>query len=163
MRPRLPRSLGVTSLFVLLTACANGVGTTTVPNETTPSSVTTSSTPVTTNLEPTTTIAPDATPPELRGIWATELNADETLRLRLDGNGYQANIQGTSDTGTGRISIEGDTIVFSSSDRCANDPGGTYTWVIEDETLTFTLVGEDPCGRISFLDGSSYTLISPSP
>lgn len=151
-------------LLVLITACADIATTTTVPDEptTTLSTTTTEATITTTTLEPTTTIAPDAAPAEMRGVWTLEF-PEETLQLVLQRTSYQARVQGTTETGSGRISVEGDTIEFYASDRCAEDPGGTYTWVIEDGTLTFTLVGQDPCGRKGFLDGFSYTFDSALP
>lgn len=153
-------------LLVLITACADtATTTTTVPDEptTTLSATTTEATITTTTLEPTTTIAPDAAPAEMRGVWTLQLSPEETLQLVLQRTSYQAGVQGTPETGSGRISVEGDTIEFYASDRCPQDPGGTYTWVIEDGTLTFKLVGQDPCGRKGFLDGFSYTFDSALP
>jgi len=157
-------SLVIALLVVLLTACANGGTTTTAPNETTTVSDTNSGAGITTTtLAPTSTIAPDAAPPQLRGVWTTQLNSTDTMRLTLQRNSYNANIEGSPETGTGRISVEGDTIEFHGSDRCLEDPGGTYTWVIDNGMLTFALVGDDPCGRVGFLDGFSYTLLSALP
>lgn len=153
-------------LIILVAACSGPgepAGTSAGPEPDTTIESPTTTLGVTTTLEPTTTIAADAAPPELRGIWETELNAEETLVLTLRGTTYQANIQGSPETGTGRISVEGDTIEFFGSDRCPGDPGGTYTWVVEDENLTFTPVGEDPCGRNGFIPGQTYTLLSELP
>ena len=151
-------------LLVLITACADAT-TTTVPDEptTTLSATTTEATITTTTLESTTTIATDAAPAEMRGVWTLESSSGETLQLVLQGTSYQARVQGTPETGSGTISVDGDTIAFYGSDRCPDDPGGTYTWVIEDGTLTFTLVGQDACGRKGFLDGFSYTFDSALP
>lgn len=106
-------------------------------------------------------MAPDAAPTELHGSWVTDLGQGETLRLSLRGTSYTAQVVGTPDSGNGKISVEGDTIKFSDSDRCPDDPGGTYTWNIEDGILTFTLIGEDPCGRTGFLVGHAFTFFSP--
>lgn len=163
MRPRIPHLFGIASLLALTTACASGGTAADVPTETTALSVTTTELPTTTTLEPTTTVAPDVAPPELRGVWTTELNANDTMRLTLRGSLYEANIEGSSQTGTGRIAVEGDTIEFHGSEFCADDPGVVYTWAIEDGTLTFTATEDDPCGhRASFL-GYGYTLLSALP
>lgn len=92
------------------------------------------------------------------------MSTGRPLRLTLSGTNWTATVLGSPLSGAGNISVDGDTIEFYNSDRCPGDPGGTYTWAIEDETLTFTLVGEDPCGRKGlFLDGFAYTLYSDIP
>lgn len=162
--PRLTRSAGILAAFLVLsTACTDAATTTTVlqGEPTTTIAPTTTEPPITTTTqEPTTTIAPDAAPPELRGVWRTEFQG-ETLHLTLQRRSYSVRLP--PETGSGGISVEGDTIEFHSSERCMGDPGGTYTWVIEDGNLTFTLVGQDPCGRAAFLSGRSYVLDSPLP
>jgi hypothetical protein len=147
-------------LFLLLamTACATALPDTSV---TTPAAATTIVTATTeapaTTAEPTTstTAAADAAPPELEGTWRTDLGNSDRVALTLRGTSYQISRGGNS--GTGDISVEGDTIVFSGSSLC--DGVGTYQWSIEGEALTFT-AGDagDPCGgRRPVLDGVTYT------
>lgn len=145
---------------MLVAACSGGQDT---ERTSTTEAVTTTMAPPTTMATATTTIAPDAAPPELSGIWETEFADGETLRLDLRGRSYTASVVGDPQGGSGKISVEGDTIEFSGSISCLGDPGSTYTWTIEGETLTFALVDEDPCGRKAFLDGSTFTLFSDLP
>ena len=57
--------------------------------------------------------------------------------------------------GSGRVTIDGDDIEFHGSDLC--EGSGHYTWVVEGDTLTFTMVGTDPCsGRSEVLVPGSF-------
>jgi hypothetical protein len=66
----------------------------------------------------------------------------EVVVLTLDGTGYH--IQRGPESGSGRISVDGDEIEFYGSNRC--DGRGTYEWSFEDERLRLTEIVEDPCG-----------------
>jgi hypothetical protein len=93
-----------------------------------------------------------AVPPELAGTWRRSYQGD-VLLLTLRGTAYT--VQGP-DTGAGRISVEGDRITFSNSNRCP-DGVGTYVWHIEDDgRLRLTLTGDDPCGRPDFLQRATW-------
>jgi hypothetical protein len=101
----------------------------------------------TTTEQPSPSIAADAAPPELAGSWRRSIGGESYI-LGLAGNGYSVQVAGGS--GAGRISVEGDRIQFSRSNRCP-DGIGLYTWSIEDGRLRFTEVEPDPCGRADFL------------
>ena len=63
--------------------------------------------------------------------------------------------------GSGRVTIDGDEIEFHGSDLC--EGSGIYTWVVEGDTLTFTMVGTDPCsGRSEVLVPGSFGATCPS-
>lgn len=96
-------------------------------------------------------------PPELAGTWRRSFEGAPLL-LTLKGNGYTA--QAAGGTGAGRIFVEGDRITFSDSSRC-REGEGTYIWGFEDGRLRFTLVGEDPCGRVEFLLRATFGRVDP--
>lgn len=146
-------------LLLVMTACATAAPdtsvTTTAPAATTIVTTTTEASATTAEPTTSTTAAADAAPPELEGTWRTYLGNSDRVALTLRGTSYQISRGGNS--GTGDISVEGDTIVFSGSSLC--DGVGTYQWSIGGEALTFT-AGDagDPCGgRRPVLDGVTYT------
>ncbi|HEY3428193.1 MAG TPA: hypothetical protein VGK83_05945 [Acidimicrobiia bacterium] len=141
-------------LLLMMTACATAAP----PDTSTPAAATTfdsttTEAPATTATS--TTAAADAAPPELEGTWRTDLGNGDRVALTLRRTSYQISRGGNS--GSGAISVEGDTIVFSGSTLC--DGVGTYQWSIEGEALTFTAADAgDPCGgRRPVLDGVTYT------
>ena len=77
------------------------------------------------------------------------------VQLSLRGIVYR--IYRGGDSASGTISVVGDEITFSGSSLC--DGVGTYTWLIEGESLTFTAAEPaDPCGgRLPVLDGVTYS------
>ena len=146
--------------MLLVTACASAtpdstVVTTAAPPATTIATTTTEAPTTTAEPTTTTTAAADAAPPELEGTWRTDLGNGDRVMLTLRGTSYGITRGGNS--GSGDISVEGNTIVFSGSNLC--DGVGTYEWEIEDGSLTFTQEESgDPCGgRRPVLDGITYT------
>jgi hypothetical protein len=157
------RKLALSSLSLLLlvaVSCSEGTGTGTTDRATTQPSGDTPTTVETTTTTPTTTttLSPDAAPVELSGVWRTNLGTGDqvldNVSLNLSGNQYA--IQRGPNSGTGSISVDGDTIAFFASSIC--DGTGTYRWAVEGETLTLTAIESDPCGNRSLvLDGITYT------
>jgi hypothetical protein len=83
---------------------------------------------------------PDAAPEELQGEWQTTNGDPATLTILRT----SYHVRRGGGFGRGNISVDGEEIVFSGSDLC--EGSGTYVWQIEDGTLTFTPVDDDPCG-----------------
>ena len=79
----------------------------------------------------------------------------DPVTLTLNGNSYT--ISRGSAAGGGRISVEGDIIVFSGSSLCSGV--GTYRWTIDGNTLILEVTeAGDPCsGRRPVLDGVVYS------
>lgn len=108
------------------------------------------------SLEASPSSAPDdQAPEELQGTWQATISTGERVILEFRASGYTVNRAGA--VGSGSISVDGDTITFSSA-RCELGTG-SYQWAIEDGTLTFTpLEPRDPCdNRIIFLEDADYT------
>ncbi len=104
------------------------------------------------------TVAPTSAPGEsaaadLYGSWLTELADGSNLRLTLQEGTYRASSPGG--TGFGQIAVRGDEIEFLDSNYCPGERG-LYRWSVEDGTLSFTPLGQDPCGRVDFLVGTTY-------
>lgn len=152
------RILVATLFFV--TACAStsatSSSTSAAPDLTTTTTVATTAAPVITAAPATTTTAAaDAAPPELEGVWQTDLGNGDRVQLNLRGNDYI--ITRGPNSGSGDISVDGGLIVFSGSNLCSGV--GTYQWSVEGDSLTFTPTESgDPCsGRRPVLDGVTYT------
>lgn len=95
-------------------------------------------------------------PPELAGTWRRSV-AGETVDLSLQ-IGYS--IQRGFGRGSGRVAVDGDRIEFFASDRC--EGAGDYTWTVEGDVLTLTMVGTDPCsGRSEVLIPGSFRRYEP--
>jgi hypothetical protein len=82
----------------------------------------------------------DMAPEVLQGEWQTTNGDPATLTILR--TSYQVRRGGGF--GRGNISVDGQEIVFSGSELC--EGSGTYEWQIEDGTLTFTPLDDDPCG-----------------
>jgi hypothetical protein len=100
--------------------------------------------------------AAGAAPSDLAGTWRRSFEGAPLL-LTLHDTGYF--VQAAGGAGAGRIFVEGDRITFSDSNRCEGT--GTYTWRIEEERLRFTLLGDDPCGRVDFLLRATFGRVEP--
>lgn len=119
------------------------------PTATATAESTPSPSPTTNFLEPT-------VPAELAGTWRRSVGG-ETVDLTLQ-VGYT--IQRGFGRGSGMVTIDGDRIEFHRSDLC--EGSGIYTWVVEDDTLTLTMVGTDPCsGRSEVLVPGSFRRYEP--
>lgn len=106
---------------------------------------------------PSVTPAADVAPDELAGIWRRNVGGELVL-LTMDGNGYS--IQRGGALGSGRISVGGDRITFSGSNRC--DGVGIYMWAIEDGRLRLTELEEDPCsGRTDVFLFGTFGRVEP--
>ncbi len=84
-----------------------------------------------------TTTAPveDAAPPELEGVWSTDLGGTLGInRLIIRGTTYNLSYAGVG----GQISVDGDLIEFSDNGLCSVT--GVYRWLVEGDTLAFTAV-----------------------
>ena len=109
-------------------------------------------------------IAPDAAPSttaavarsmptELHAGWQTTLDNGESVTLRLRADSYQ--ITRGADSGSGRVDVEGDIMTFSNSNLC--DGIGTYRWLLQNDILTLTSTGADPCsGRSEALAAQTF-------
>jgi hypothetical protein len=98
-----------------------------------------------------TTLAPDAAPEELAGTWKIDIGQGVTDRLTFRGNSYSWNFGAG-----GRISVEGDVIVFSDAiDQLACPGSGSYRWQVEGDILTLTLLepGDDCSVRQAHFSG----------
>ncbi|HKZ18627.1 MAG TPA: hypothetical protein VJQ57_00810 [Acidimicrobiia bacterium] len=141
---------------LVATACSSTAGEPSVTTAGAVSSTTTTGEP-TTSAPPTTstTAAVDAAPPEMEGVWRTDLGNGDRVQLTLRGTDYGITRGGNS--GSGDISVDGDLITFSGSNLC--DGVGVYQWAVEGDSLTFTPTESgDPCsGRRPVLDGVTYT------
>ncbi|MEO5704579.1 MAG: hypothetical protein ABIR64_06290 [Candidatus Limnocylindrales bacterium] len=136
-------------LFALVAqACSAGPSPAGSPVPTAPASG--SGSVATAPAAPTPSPAPpaDAAPAELQGRWKTLIAPNDPASLIIGETSYQIT---RGDSGGGRISVQGDTIVFSDSRLCVGGVG-TYTWAIDDGVLTFTPVGRlDTCPRVDVL------------
>jgi hypothetical protein len=158
------RSLVLTVLLSLgLGGCGQTANQGGVPT-TSPSSETSAAT----NAPPSGTAQPNATPRPtaqfpapagLQGTWQAIVDeGDDRLTLKITETGYTitrvvaASPAGITLSGSGRVEVDGDEIVFSSS-LCDGD--GRYRWSIEGDLLRFTPIAPDPCPRP--LDGIDYT------
>ncbi|MEO8247357.1 MAG: hypothetical protein ABI622_09600 [Chloroflexota bacterium] len=105
--------------------------------------------------------ATNGAPSELEGTWQTNVGtADqpERVTLRLQATGYQ--IKRGAFSGTGAITVDGNTITFEHANQCETDTGGAYHWAIDGRTLTLTpSEPRDPCPRIEVLAGHPYERI----
>ena len=103
---------------------------------------------------------------EIVGVWHTDLREfhdDEDiclpcgpvvkLTIRATGSWQISRSGGTH---TGPLSVQGSQIVFGPSTAC--DGIGAYEWEADADSLTFTSVQADECGRrAEALDGPTYT------
>ena len=149
--------IGASALILLVGACAPGAE----PGETTTTStqqpMTTAAPTTTTTAATTTTTAEGAAPSELDGSWRAEDDDGETVRLSLRGTNYTI-VRGPAE-GTGKITVEGQTIAFHSGSLC--DGIDTYTWTVDGETLTLLPPPAVECsGRAISLD-QPFTLVMP--
>lgn len=139
--------LTVAAAVATLGACA--ATQTVVPSPTATVEPSPSPSPTVNFLEPT-------VPVELAGTWRRSVGG-QTVDLSLQ-VGYT--IQRGAGRGSGRVTVDGDRIEFHSSSLC--DGSGIYTWVVEDDTLTLTMVGTDPCtGRSEVLVPGSFQRYEP--
>lgn len=146
-------------IALVTTACSSTAGDLSVTTaQPVASTIATPTTEVPTTTEApitTTTAAADAAPPEMEGVWRTDLGNNDRVQLNLRGNDYI--ITRGPNSGSGDISVDGDLITFSGSTLCSGV--GTYQWTVEGDSLTFTADDSgDPCsGRRPVLDGVTYT------
>jgi hypothetical protein len=144
---RAARSLGVATVVMTLSACATTQSAAPIPTATVEPSASPSAT--VNFLEPT-------VPAELAGIWRRSVGGvtvDLTLQV-----GYTIDRGGNR--GSGRVTVDGDSIEFHGSNLCQGN--GNYTFLVEDHTLTFTMIGTDPCpGRSEVLVPGSFRRFEP--
>ncbi len=139
--------LSIAAVIGTVAACAPTQPTS--PNPTVSIAPSPSASPTVNFLEPT-------VPAELAGTWRRSVGGEMVdLSLQV---GYT--IQRGFGRGSGRVTIDGDEIEFHGSDLC--EGSGIYTWVVEGDTLTFTMVGTDPCsGRSEVLVPGSFRRYVP--
>lgn len=138
-----------TAAVVLMTLSACGAAQSAAPSPTATSEPRAIPSPTVNFLEPT-------VPHELAGTWRRSV-AGVTVDLSLQ-VGYA--IQRGAGRGSGRVTVDGDRIEFFASSLCEGT--GTYTWLVEDDTLTLTMVGTDPCtGRSEVLVPGSFKRYEP--
>jgi hypothetical protein len=101
----------------------------------------------------TTAAAARSIPKELHAGWQTTLDNGESVTLRLTADSYQ--ITRGPNSGSGRVDVEGDIMTFANSNLCAGI--GTYRWLLQNDILTLTSTGADPCnGRSEVLAGQTF-------
>lgn len=130
-------------LFAILSACAS---TAPAASSTRPTS-TSSPTP-----------APDAVPPELRGVWQTRLvPSGERTELALTERGYT--VARGPNAASGSVVLTGADIRFFGGSVCNGN--GVYRWSLQGGSLRFTTVSEDCPGRAEVLKDQTYQRIGP--
>ncbi len=143
--------LTVAAVIVTLAACAATQPAAPSPTASHDPSPSTSPSP-----SPTVNFLEPTVPAEIAGTWRRSVGG-QTVDLSLQ-VGYT--IQRGGGRGSGRVTIDGNDIEFHSSSLC--EGSGTYTWVVEGDTLTFTMVGTDPCsGRSEVLVPGSFQRYVP--
>lgn len=132
-----------------LSACAATQSAAPSPTVTIEPSPSPSPSPTVNFLEPT-------VPAELAGTWQRSVGGERVdLSLHI---GYT--IQRGGGRGSGRVTVDGNRIEFYASNLC--DGTGVYTWSVEGDNLTFTMVGTDPCsGRSEVLVPGSFRRFVP--
>lgn len=99
--------------------------------------------------------APGAVPSDLAGVWHTRFQgADE--KMKFAGTTYAIYTQPT-DQAVGTVKATGHTITFSGSNTCSGS--GTYTWQVDQGTLTFAATNHDPCPRATLLKKHAWTRV----
>lgn len=100
--------------------------------------------------------APDAVPPELRGIWQTRLvPSGERTDLTLTERGYA--IARGPNAGSGSVVVTAAEIRFFGGTICSGN--GVYRWSLQGSSLRFTTVSEDCPGRAEALKDQTYQRI----
>jgi hypothetical protein len=94
-------------------------------------------------------------PAQLAGIWVDQLPGGNAEYLILAGTSFTFFYNNPSSTAVGDISVTGDTITFSNSNRCSGT--GIYQWSVTDGVLTFVPLNSDPCPRAQFLIAGTWT------
>jgi hypothetical protein len=156
MRPAFQRVVANRAAWLLaiaavltLSACAATQTASPSPSATVEPSPSASPSPTVNFLEPT-------VPAELAGTWRRSVGGERVdLTLQV---GYT--IQRGPGRGSGRVTIDGEDIEFHAGSLC--EGSGIYTWLVEDDTLTLTMVGTDPCtGRSEVLVPGSFKRYEP--
>jgi heat shock protein HslJ len=143
--------LAAAAALLALSACAVTQSAAPSPTATATATVDPSPSP-----SPTVNFLEPTVPAEIAGTWRRSVGG-VTVDLSLQ-VGYT--IQRGGNRGSGMVTVEGDHIEFHGSSLCQGS--GTYTWVVEDDTLTFTMVGTDPCsGRSEVLVPGSFQRYEP--
>ena len=75
--------------------------------------------------------------------------------LILAGTSFTFFYNNPSGTAVGDVSVTGDTITFSNSNRSSGI--GIYQWSVRDGVLTFLPLNSDPCPRAQYLIGDTWT------
>jgi len=134
--------------IVIVGACSDsGRPTNAAGNSTTSLPATTTTALVTTTTGP----PGESLPLELRGVWRTTLPNGDSATLNLQADTYR--IARNSDSGGGTASVDGDVLTFTTS-LC--DGPGAYKWSLQNDQLTLTVVGTDPCPRSEVLQGVTF-------
>jgi hypothetical protein len=93
-------------------------------------------------------------PDELVGVWLTTIGT-ESVSVTIEPRTY-AILRGPI-TGRGQIDVVGAEITFHSGNFCS--AAGKYRWAVDDDHLTFTAIGADPCSaRAGVLPKGTYAL-----
>jgi len=143
----------IAALAIVLAGCMAGPAVSAVP---TPSQTVSPTPTPTATPSPSPTLIESTVPPELAGTWRRSVGGERVdLSLQV---GYS--IQRGFARGSGRVTVDGDRIEFHGGSLC--DGEGVYTWAIEEDTLTFTMVAVDPCsGRSEVLVPGSFRRYEP--
>lgn len=102
----------------------------------------------------------EAAPPALQGTWKlVSKSLDRGLLFVISDRHYRVPTR----LAHGDLAVDGNEVAFYNAAICGltlPDGVGRYRWRVEGETLTFRLIGEEPCGgRGDILEDSTYKRI----
>ena len=83
----------------------------------------------------------------------------QEITLRFDDDGNFVILRNGSEYSGGTYSVEGNQLTWLTDSSCAapNGETATYTWTLENQTLTFSLVEKDGCmSRLYMLEKLPY-------
>jgi hypothetical protein len=80
------------------------------------------------------------------GEFTSQLEGQE-ITLRFDGDGNFVLLRNGREYAGGTYSVEGNQLTWLTDSSCAapNGETATYSWILENQTLTFSLVEKDSC------------------
>jgi len=92
------------------------------------------------------------------GEFTSQLEGEE-IRLRFDEDGNFMILRNGREHAEGTYSVEGNQLTWLTDSSCAapNGETATYSWTLENQILTFSLVEKDSCmSRLYMLEKLPY-------